>query len=104
MKATSRLSAPSSSGIATIPLAPPAMSPSVPVAWLIPVRRAIAIPTPSESASVASVTAETPNQFDATARSVDASSSVPSATPMSAWPIVMPLEGTSSGRRTAIIA
>ena len=97
MKATSRASAPSSSLIATIPLAPPAISPSSAVGRSSPVARESSSPAASEISSVASVITAIGSQSPATARSVPLVSCAPSATPITTWPKVSTRLGGESG-------
>jgi hypothetical protein len=97
MKATSRASAPSSSLIATIPLAPPAIRPSRAVGRSSPVARESSRPAASEISSVATVITAIGSQSPATARSVSLVSCAPSATPITACPNVSTGFGGVSG-------
>ena len=97
MKATSRTSAPSSSAIATMPLAPPAIRPSSAVGRSSPVARESSSPAASEISSVATVTAAIGSQSPATAASVSLDSCAPSATPITTCPKVSTGAGGASG-------
>ena len=97
MKATSRASAPSSSLIATIPLAPPAIRPSSAVGRSRPVARESSSPATTEISSVATVTMAIGSQSPTTADSVSLVSCAPSATPITTWPKVSTRAGGFSG-------
>ena len=104
MNATIRPSAPSSSAIATMPLAPPAISPRHAVGRSSRVMCDISRPAPSDTPRVPAVTRSTGAQSCPTALSVSASTETPSDTPISACAAIMPSWGSASGARWASVS